>query len=121
MAATGAPAVVSYYRDGDSTLAPFPDDVWLMEADDTVSGYKLDLPLPNRNPGIQTLYGALLAATQNLDGYSPAAPLVVPVPGPMDSSTLPTTPEQSLDPLATVGLFVAKPGGTALVGKGGHG
>jgi hypothetical protein len=110
VAATGAPAVLAYDRDNDSELAPFPDDVWLVEAGDTATGYQVELPVPNRERGVSALYSAMLAATGDLDGFSPVIPLVVPVPGLMDTSTLPNTPEQSVDPLATIGLFVAEPG-----------
>jgi len=107
----GAPAIVAYDRDDSSTLTPFPDDVWLVENEESKTGYQLEIPVPDRDTGVSLLYGAMLAAAGELDGFSPVVPMVVPVPERLDSSTLPVTPEQSLDPLATVGLFAEEPGG----------
>jgi hypothetical protein len=45
-----------------------------------------------------------------LDGFSPIGALVVELSDAPDASSLPLTPTESLDPLATVGLFDLTPG-----------
>ena len=96
VAATGAPAVLAYDRDDDTRLTPFPDDVWLVEAEDTATGYKLELPIPNREPGVSALYDALITAAGLVDGFSPVVPMVVPVREPWMPPPYPPLPGNPL-------------------------
>lgn len=105
VAATGSPAIVSYDRDDLSALAPFPDDFWLVESDD-VDGRRLQIPLPEGSGSGAALYEAVIHSTRVLDGFSPVAPMIVPIPAPLDPKILPDTLEESLDPLSAIGLFV---------------
>ena len=48
--------------------------------------------------------------TRDLDGWSPIAHLVLELSEAPDPSTLPRTPVESLDPLATISLLQLTPG-----------
>jgi hypothetical protein len=105
VATTGSPVVVSYDRDDLSVLAPFPDDFWLVESDD-VDGRRLQIPVPEGSGSGAVLYETVIHSTRVLDGFSPVAPVIVPIPAPLDPEILPDTLEKSLDPLSAIGLFV---------------
>jgi hypothetical protein len=56
------------------------------------------------------LMEALLRGTRRLDGFSPIAHVTLELSEAPDPYSLPWTPEESLDPMASVGLFDVMPG-----------
>jgi hypothetical protein len=102
---TGAPSEpveVSYDRTDRRRSNPFPDDFWLEEQ----SGERrLNVPVPDGPADLQSIFAALLEDTNRLDGFSQIAHFVVELFDAPDPASLPRTPAESLDPLATVGLF----------------
>ena len=109
-AAAGPPAEVRYDRSDPQAVAPLPDDFWLVDDLSTPTGVRLAVPVPAGPPGRAALFEALLAGTRRLDGWSPLAPLVIELSDAPDPTSLPRTPAESLDPLATLGLFDLAPG-----------
>ena len=105
VASSGSPAVVAYDRDDSSVLAPFPDDFWLADSGEPGEG-QLQIPVPEGSGSGALLYDALIDSTRTLDGYSFVAPMIVPIPAPLDSAILPDTLDKSLDPLSVIGLYV---------------
>ena len=53
---------------------------------------------------------ALVSGVREFDGFSPIAHITIPLSVPADPDSMPHTPEQSLDPLASIGLFDVTPG-----------
>jgi hypothetical protein len=53
---------------------------------------------------------ALVSGVREFDGFSPIAHITIQLSTPAATDSLPLTPEQSLDPLASVGLFDVTPG-----------
>ena len=104
-ASAGATVVVRYDRSDADAVAPLPDDFWLVDDVSTPTGVRLAVPTPAGPPGRADLFEALLAETRRLDGWSPLGPLVLELGDAPDPTTLPRTAAESLDPLATVGLF----------------
>jgi hypothetical protein len=104
----GTPAVLLYDRDSEGRTNPFPDDFWLVE--DPATGKRLEIELPGFPPAEAELFESLLHDTRDLDGFSPIAHLVLELSEAPDLSTLPLTPAQSLDPLATIALIRLSPG-----------
>jgi hypothetical protein len=109
VAGAGAPAIVAYDRADTTSLEPFPDDFWLVDDPATPTGRRVALPLPDRPSDVQTLIGALMEPSKSLDGFSPLAPIVVSLPDAPDPQSLPQSESESLDALATVGLFDVTP------------
>jgi len=109
-ASAGAPALVRYDRTDTRAVAPFPDDVWLTTDAATRTGVRLNLPLPSGPRDVQNLYRAGLQGTNQLDGFSPIAHFVIDLTDAPDPASLPRTAAESLDPLATIGLFDLTPG-----------
>ena len=109
MAAAGSPATVLYDHTDARRTSPFPDDAWTVDDSSTATGVKVAVPLPEGPEDLQLIFGGLLPETNKLDGFSPIAHFVVELSDPPDLSTLPLTPADSLDPLATIGLFDITP------------
>lgn len=102
---------VLYDRPASDGLIPFPDDFFLVADTSTPTGRRVNVPLPAGRPAnFAAIFGGLLPETNQLDGFSPIAHFVVELSAGADLSTLPSTPADSLDPLATVGLFDLTPG-----------
>jgi hypothetical protein len=105
----GAVATVRYDRRDPSAYAPFPDDVWLEPDPATATGYRVELPIPDRESDVQGIMRRLKEAAEAtpspLDGFSPIGPLVVELSDAPEESSMPATQAESLDPFATVGLF----------------
>jgi hypothetical protein len=108
-AAPGPPARVPYDRTDLRATAPFPDDFWTAPDGASPTGLRLALSIPARDADLQTTWRALIADTAQLDGFSPIAPIVVELSDGADPTTIPRTPEESLDPLASIGLFDLTP------------
>jgi hypothetical protein len=108
--AVSGPAVqVRYDRSDLGATAPFPDDYWTLPDSTSPTGLRLALTVPARDQDLQSTWRALIADTAQLDGFSPIAPIVVELSDAADPATIPRTPEESLDPLASVGLFDLSP------------
>ncbi|HTF33007.1 MAG TPA: hypothetical protein VK714_04810 [Myxococcota bacterium] len=108
-ATAGPPASVRYNRSDLGATAPFPDDFWTIPDSTSPTGLRLSLSVPAREAELQSTWRALIADTAPLDGFSPIGPIVVELSDAADPATLPQTPEESLDPLASVGLFDLTP------------
>lgn len=111
-AGRGAPAHVIYDRENPRGVTPFPDDIWLVQDARTATGSRVHLEVP-AVPGEldRALFTSLVGLANRLDGFSPIAHLVVEFSDRPDPSSLPTTVQDSLDPLASVGLFDLDPAG----------
>ncbi|MBT8451312.1 MAG: hypothetical protein KJO40_05020 [Deltaproteobacteria bacterium] len=105
----GPSSAVPYDRTDASRTAPFPDDLWLVADSASPTGRRLDVPIPDRERDIQRVLTALKFALGAPDGFSPLGPLVVELPEAPDPASLPRQPAESLEPLATVGLFDVDP------------
>jgi hypothetical protein len=103
-AASGAPFRVLHDRTSADSVAPYPDDVHLVQDRATRTGVRHQVPLPSATPSHATVFGSLLAEANRLDGFSPIGPLVIELDDAVDPSSLPRTPAESLDPLASVVL-----------------
>ena len=102
--------VVPYDRTDASRTAPFPDDLWIVPDSTSPTGRRLEIPIPDRESDIERVLLNLKFAIGTLDGFSPLGPLIVELSEAPDPSSLPRTPTESLDPLATVGLIDVDPG-----------
>lgn len=113
VAAGTAAATVFYDRADPRRTTPFPDDA--LSIDDTASptGLRVQLPVPQGPDDLELIFNGLLPRTNMLDGFSPIAHFVVELSEAPDVATLPRTPAESLDPLATVGLYDLTPGSPA--------
>jgi len=108
-AAAGVPFRVVHERRDDVRASPYPDDMHLAPDAGTRTGFRHAVALPTASPSHGVVFGALLAEANQLDGFSPIAPIVVELDDAVDPATLPTTPAESLDPLATVALLDLTP------------
>ncbi len=109
-ARAGEPAHVLHDRTDAGRTTPFPDDYWTRPDATLRTGLRLAMPVPARSADVQELFGSLLAQTHVLDGFSPLAPIVLEFDAAPDPASIPRTPAESLDPLATIGLFDLAPG-----------
>ncbi len=109
-AGAGVPAFVRYDRRDSRATAPFPDDFWLRSGSDGDPGGRLAIDLVGFREPSQSLISAFVASAQGLDGFSPIAHLTVELSEAPDITSLPRSPSESLDPLASVGLFDLSPG-----------
>jgi hypothetical protein len=98
-ASSGAPATIVYDRTVPS-MVPYPDDIWTTPDATTRSGIRLNLPTD-----IVGLLRIFLREGNRLDGFSPVGYFVIETSDQVDPASLPRTAAESLDPLATIGLF----------------
>jgi hypothetical protein len=108
-AAAGPPASVIYDRSESLGTAPFPDDFWLRTDPSDPRRQRLEIELPGFEEPDRLLLEALLHGTRTLDGFSPIAHVTLELSEAPDPYSLPWTPEESLDPMASVGLFDVAP------------
>jgi len=109
-AAAGAPFSTVYDRTDGRGTSPFPDDFWLTPDASTSTGSRVNVPIPGAPSDVRSIFRVLLQETNKLDGFSPIGHLVVEFSDAPDPASLPRTPAESLDPLATIGLFDITPG-----------
>lgn len=102
-----APTVLYDRRRGRVTV-PFPDDYWTRADPRSPTGSRVRLPR-SRDEATARIIEALRADVDGLDGWSPIAHLVVELDQPLARSSLPRTPRQSLDPMATIALLDLDP------------
>jgi hypothetical protein len=108
-APAGAAVRVLHDRTDATRTSPIPDDFYLTSDPTTVTGNRLNYPVPNRTADVVNVFNALLAEANQIDGWSPVAHFVVEISSPLDAATLPKTPQESLNPLSTVALLDVDP------------
>lgn len=104
-ATAGETATVRYDRDDRRQTHPFPDDFWLVADASKPNGVRTAIPVPMATSDVQGIYRVLLRDTAPLDGFSPIAHFLIEFSDAPDPDSIPLTPADSLDPLATIGLF----------------
>jgi hypothetical protein len=104
----GPAAQVVYERRRGRVTIPFPDDYWTRPDPRSPTGLRVRLPRP-RDEATARIVDALRADVDGLDGWSPIAHLVVEFDQPVAPRSLPRTPSDSLDPLASVALLDLDP------------
>lgn len=100
---------VSYDLTDATRSVPFPDDAYLVPDETTLTGGRVDVPIPDRPRGLQRVLASLKFAIGASDGFSPLSPIVLELSAAAAPGGVPNTPTQSLDPLATVGLYDIDP------------
>jgi hypothetical protein len=109
----GPAAHVLYDRENPRNIAPFPDDYWLL-ANPAHPGNPAEQRLRIELSGFpfpdQWLMNAFAKGVRDFDGFSPIAHITIQLSAGAHPDTFPHTPEQSLDPLASVALFDITPG-----------
>jgi len=108
-AAAGPPASVVYDRFDTRGTAPFPDDFWLRRDPADPRRQHLEIEMPGFEEPDRLLVNALLHGTRVLDGFSPIAHITLELSEAPDPYSMPWTPDESLDPMASVGLFDVTP------------
>jgi pimeloyl-ACP methyl ester carboxylesterase len=103
-------ATALYDRTDAARMSPFPDDYWLFDDPTQPTGRRVVLQVPPREPDVGVLYAALMNETISLDGFSPIGGIVIELSDAPDPTSLPLTPQASLDPGAALGLFNLTPG-----------
>jgi len=112
----GPAAQIPYDRGNPRSIAPFPDDYWLLANPahpDDPAEQRLRIELSGFRFPDQWLMNALARGVRDFDGFSPVAHITIPLSAGAHPDTIPHTPEQSLDPLASVGLFDITSGNSA--------
>lgn len=104
-APAGAPARVLYDRTQERTAVPYPDDLYTVADPAAATGLRLAVPASGGPTDVAFLLGTLLPETNRLDGFSPIAHFTLEVSDAPDLASLPRTPAESLDPLASVLLL----------------
>jgi hypothetical protein len=89
---------------------PFPDDFYLSPDASTATGLRLiDPALPDHSSSVAGLLSAMATTLADADGWSPLGSMSVELSAAPDPASLPLTQEESLDPLASIGLFDLTP------------
>ena len=109
-ASQAPPARVLYNRKNPRQVAPYPDDYWLAENPADPADHRLRVQMSGFDRTAGWLMNALVSGVREFDGFSPIAHITIPLSTPAAPDSLPLTPEQSLDPLASIGLFDVTPG-----------
>jgi len=109
-AVAGAPAEVRYDRTQARSAVPYPDDLYTLQDASTATGLRLAVPASGGPSDVTFLFSTFLPETNRLDGFSPIAHFTLELSDAPDPSSLPQTPAESLDPLASVVLLDLSPG-----------
>lgn len=114
--AAPASSVRPLFRTDPGAVTAFPADTFTVKAD-SFTGRRLSLPAdatPVVAPGLPILMPAerMVAALDELDGFSPFAPILVPLSGPIDPTSLPSTAAATLETESPVFLVSLAPGAT---------
>lgn len=99
---------ILYRRHSPEDLAPIPDDFFTVADPTTRTGRRLALPFAGGGD-LGRMVDGLRSELDGLDGWSPIAPIVLPLSGAVAEDSLPRTVEDSLDPTATVALVDVGP------------
>jgi hypothetical protein len=105
-----SPAQIPYDREDLRQVAPYPDDYWLVANPSDPTEHRLRIQISGLGLTARWLMNALVSGVREFDGFSPIAHITIPLSVPADPDSIPRTPEQSLDPLASIGLFDVTPG-----------
>ncbi len=103
-------AEIPYDREDKRQVAPYPDDYWLATNPSDPTEHRLRIQMSGFGRSARWLMNALASGVREFDGFSPVAHITIPLSVPPLADSVPQTPEQSLDPLASVGLFDVTPG-----------
>lgn len=109
-AGEGEPVVALYDREDPGLTSPYPDDILLVPDPETRTGLRHAMSAPVAGVDVEFVFNALLNEANELDGFSPIAHMVIELSDAVDPDTLPRTPRESLDPLATMALFALEEG-----------
>jgi len=109
-ASAGPPFEVVYERRDRNRPLPFPDDYFLEPDPTTATGLRPNVVAPNHAVDVSALLAAMASVAAEADGWSPVGSLAVEISAAPDPESLPQSQEESLDPLASVGLFDLTPG-----------
>jgi len=101
---------IPYDREDKRQVAPYPDDYWLATNPSDPTEHRLRIQMSGFGRSAHWLMNALASGVREFDGFSPVAHITIPLSAPPHADSVPQTPEQSLDPLASVGLFDVTPG-----------
>jgi dienelactone hydrolase len=107
--AAGAPATALYDRGDLGSVAPFPDDYWLVPDASTPSGRRIALELPAYAGVLGLAANGVAQSLAGRDGYSPVQPIVLGFSHAVDRAALPQGELASLDPAAPLALFDVDP------------
>jgi hypothetical protein len=105
-----SPAQIPYDREDLRQVAPYPDDYWLAANPSDPTEHRLRVQMSGFGSTARWLMNALVSGVRKFDGFSPVAHITIPLSVPAHPDSMPHTPEQSLDPLASIGLFDITPG-----------
>ena len=111
--ATGVPnssAEIPYDREELQQVAPYPDDYWLAANPSDPTERGLRVQMSGFGGTARWWINALVSGVRDFDGFSPVAHITIPLSVSAHPDSVPHTPEQSLDPLASIGLFDITPG-----------
>ena len=103
-------ARIPYDRENPRQITPYPDDYWLAENPSDPTEHRLRVQMSGFSQTAGWLMNALASGVRDFDGFSPIAHITIPLSVPAAPDSMPHTPEQSLDPLASIGLFDVTPG-----------
>lgn len=99
---------VIYERRNPEELAPVPDDFWTRSDPTTATGRRLELPRGGEGDLARMIDG-LRPELEGLDGWSPIAPIVLPLSGAVAADSLPRSVAESLDATSTIALVDVDP------------
>ncbi|MEM6788496.1 MAG: hypothetical protein AAF715_13335 [Myxococcota bacterium] len=97
-AAPETTVAIPYERRTPGALAPFPDDLLLRDG-------SLRAPDYIAADDIRPLFDSIIAGADGPAGWSPVQPFVIPLPGPIDQSSLPADPRASRRPTSPLLLL----------------
>jgi hypothetical protein len=109
-AAPTSPAEIPYDREDLRQLAPYPDDYWLAANPSDPTEQGLRIQVSGFSSTARWFINALVSGVREFDGFSPIAHITIPLSVLSRPDSMPQTSEQSLDPLASIGLFDITPG-----------
>jgi hypothetical protein len=109
-AAAGPPANALYDRGDLATVAPFPDDYWLVPDTAQPSGRRVAIEFANYDGLLRLAARGVARSLAERDGWSPVQPIVLAFSDAVDPAALPASELASLDPTAPIALFDADPG-----------
>lgn len=108
--AVGTAATPLYERASPLSVAPFPDDYWIVPDASTPSGVRVDMPDPPYTEGLQAAaFSALTTLARGVDGWSRQTPIVIGLSHPLDPSLVPASPTEAQDPFAAIALVDVDP------------
>jgi hypothetical protein len=104
-------ATISYDRSDPTSLAPFPDDFWLVDDPSTPSGKRIQLEAGDLgDPTLNVAVASIAAAIADRDGFSPIQSIVLGLSEGIDPANLPQDEFGSIDPLSPIALYDMDPG-----------